>query len=206
MAYFIVISASDYVILNDNNIITIINFKLRLGFHPVAVALKRHTNKTYYIQNTDNIHIKYKYHTKYNTEKRKGRKKGNVTKKNCVLRVPRRSAPARTNAPEERTAPTPPGRPEPASQEPRKQPPATDTRTLGVRASAPNNPQRHPQPANPGHPDDGGHTPPRNAGHHKSHTAQHPRRPALFIVSAVKTSNLTNCPKTLIIIAIYITH
>jgi hypothetical protein len=59
----------------------------------VAVALKRHTNKTYYIQNTDNIHIKYtkqqkhkttktqnihikyKYHTKYNTEKRKGSKK-----------------------------------------------------------------------------------------------------------------------------------
>jgi hypothetical protein len=33
-----------------------------------------------------------------------------------------------------------PGRPEPASQEPRKQPPATDTRTLHVRASAPNNP------------------------------------------------------------------
>jgi hypothetical protein len=35
---------------------------------------KRHTNKTYYKQNTDNtsntqnIHIKYKYHTKYNTE------------------------------------------------------------------------------------------------------------------------------------------
>jgi hypothetical protein len=25
----------------------------------VAVALKRHTNETYYIQNTDNIHIKY---------------------------------------------------------------------------------------------------------------------------------------------------
>jgi hypothetical protein len=52
----------------------------------VAVALKRHTNETYYIQNTDNIHIKYtkqqklkthkyKYHTKYNTEKRKGSKK-----------------------------------------------------------------------------------------------------------------------------------
>jgi hypothetical protein len=53
----------------------------------VAVALKRHTNKTYYIQNTDNIHIKYtkeKKHktytsnintTKYNTEKRKGSKK-----------------------------------------------------------------------------------------------------------------------------------
>jgi hypothetical protein len=27
-------------------IIIIINFKLRVGFHPVAVALKRHTNKT----------------------------------------------------------------------------------------------------------------------------------------------------------------
>jgi hypothetical protein len=40
-------------------IIIIINFKLRVGFHPVAVALKRYTNKTYYIQNTDNIHIKY---------------------------------------------------------------------------------------------------------------------------------------------------
>jgi hypothetical protein len=26
--------------------IIIINFKLRVGFHPVAVALKRHTNKT----------------------------------------------------------------------------------------------------------------------------------------------------------------
>jgi hypothetical protein len=56
--------------------------------------------------------------------------------------------------------PHPPGRPEPASQEPRKQPPATDTRTLRVRASAPNNPQRHPQPANLGHPDNAGHTPP----------------------------------------------
>jgi hypothetical protein len=26
-------------------IIIIINFKLRVGFHPMAVALKRHTNK-----------------------------------------------------------------------------------------------------------------------------------------------------------------
>jgi hypothetical protein len=50
-------------------IIIIINFKLRVGFHPVAVALqndtqtKHNTNKTYYIQNTDNIHIKYTKHT-----------------------------------------------------------------------------------------------------------------------------------------------
>jgi hypothetical protein len=47
-------------------IIITINFKLRLGFHPVAVALKRHTNKKYYIQNTDNIHIKYTKQQKKN--------------------------------------------------------------------------------------------------------------------------------------------
>jgi hypothetical protein len=83
-----------------------------VGFHPVAVALQNDTqikHITYRIQitytsNTQNIHIKYKYHTKCNTEKRKGSKKRNVTKKNCVLRVPRGAAPARTNAPEERTA------------------------------------------------------------------------------------------------------
>jgi hypothetical protein len=57
-------------------IIIIINFKLRVGFHPVAVALPINTqikHITYRIQitytpNTQNIHIKYKYHTKYNTE------------------------------------------------------------------------------------------------------------------------------------------
>jgi hypothetical protein len=38
--------------------IIIMYLKLRVGFHPVAVALKRHTNETYYIQNTDNIHVK----------------------------------------------------------------------------------------------------------------------------------------------------
>jgi hypothetical protein len=62
-------------------IIIIINLKLREGFHPVAVALKRHTNKTYYIQNTDNthqihkttktqnIHIKYKFRHRHISSK-----------------------------------------------------------------------------------------------------------------------------------------
>jgi hypothetical protein len=98
----------------------IIYFKLQVDFHPVAVALQNDTqikHITYRIQitytsNTQNTHIKcrtytsnYKYHTKYNTGKRKGSKKRNVTKKNCVLRMPRHVAPTRTNAPEERTAP-----------------------------------------------------------------------------------------------------
>jgi hypothetical protein len=85
--------------------IIIIYFKLRVGFHPVAAALQNDTqikHITYRIQvtytsNTQNIQIKYKYHTKYNTEKRKGSKKRNVTEMNCVLRMPRRAAPARTN-------------------------------------------------------------------------------------------------------------
>jgi hypothetical protein len=64
--------------------IIIINyFELRVGFHPVAVALQNDTqiiHITYRIQityqihkttKTQNIHIKYKYHTKYNTEKEK---------------------------------------------------------------------------------------------------------------------------------------
>jgi hypothetical protein len=44
-------------------IIIIIYFKLRVGFHPVAVALQNDTQITYYKQNTDNIHIKYTKHT-----------------------------------------------------------------------------------------------------------------------------------------------
>jgi hypothetical protein len=80
-----------------------------VGFHPVAVALQNDTQIEHnYKQTTDNIHIntqnihiKYKNHTKYNTKKRKGSKKLYVIMKNCVLRMPRRAAPARTNAPEE---------------------------------------------------------------------------------------------------------
>jgi hypothetical protein len=62
--------------------------------------------------------------------------------------------PRRNQRPGGTHRPHPPGRPEPANQEPRKQPTVTDTLTLRVLALAPNNPQRHPQPANPGHPDD----------------------------------------------------
>jgi hypothetical protein len=49
-------------------IIIIINyFKLRVGFHPVAVALQNDTDKTYYIQNTDNITRQMHKTTKCNT-------------------------------------------------------------------------------------------------------------------------------------------
>jgi hypothetical protein len=154
-------------------IIIIINFKLRVGFHPVAVALQNDTQIKYntqikhitnriqitYTSNTQNLHIKYKYHTKYNTEKeRKKETKCNKEELSPPDAAPR--GPRKNQDPGGTHRPHSPGRPEPASQEPRKQPPATDTRTRSVRVSAPNNPQRHPQPANPGHPDDGGHTPP----------------------------------------------
>jgi hypothetical protein len=64
-------------------IIVIIYFKLRVGFHPVAVALQNDTQIKHitnriqitYTSKTQNIHIKYKHHTKCNTEKRKGSKK-----------------------------------------------------------------------------------------------------------------------------------
>jgi hypothetical protein len=53
----------------------------------MAVALQNDTqikHITYRIQitytsKTQNLHIKYKYHTKYNTEKRKGREKPLLT-------------------------------------------------------------------------------------------------------------------------------
>jgi hypothetical protein len=59
-------------------IIIIIYFKLRVGFHPVAVALENDTQIKHntqikhitnriqiaYTSNTQNTHIKYKYHTK----------------------------------------------------------------------------------------------------------------------------------------------
>jgi hypothetical protein len=45
--------------------------------------------------------------------------------------------PRKNQRPRGKHRPHPPGRPEPASQEPRKQPPATDTRTLRVSAYKP---------------------------------------------------------------------
>jgi hypothetical protein len=60
--------------------------------------------------------------------------------------------PRKNQRPEGKHRPHPPGRPEPASQEPRKQPPATDTRTLRVRASVPNNPNATPSPPTPATP------------------------------------------------------
>jgi hypothetical protein len=78
-----------------------------VGFHPVAVALHNNTqikHITNRIQITDTSNI----NTTQNTtlKKRKGSRKRNVTKKNCVLQMLCRAAPARTNAPEERAAPT----------------------------------------------------------------------------------------------------
>jgi hypothetical protein len=60
---------------NENmlNFIIITYFKLRVGFHPVAVALQNDTQIKHitnriqitYTSNTQNKHIKYKYRTKY---------------------------------------------------------------------------------------------------------------------------------------------
>jgi hypothetical protein len=102
--------------------------------------------------------------------------------------------------------PHPPGRPEPASQETRKQPPATDRRTLRVRPQQPpTTPNGTPSPPTPATPTTEVTHPPPKRRPPRATRRNTPEDQALLIVSAVKTVK-TYKYKNIVLMCILLFH